>query len=83
MIADIADPPLTTVGQPINEIGQTGTRLLLEKIQKAKSGEDVNAQTVDVILPTTLIVRESTAPLSNSRKSETQSVSQKSQKAVE
>ncbi|THV33524.1 LacI family DNA-binding transcriptional regulator [Glycomyces buryatensis] len=50
--ASYSDPPLTTVRQPITEIGRTMARKMLSLLE----GEAVAAET---ILPTELIVRES------------------------
>ncbi|MFE6649568.1 LacI family DNA-binding transcriptional regulator [Nocardioides sp. NPDC057772] len=50
--ARFTDPPLTTVHQPIHEIG---TRLA-EQILRLVEGEDVEAS---VVLPTRLVIRES------------------------
>ncbi|RIV37198.1 LacI family DNA-binding transcriptional regulator [Micromonospora radicis] len=50
--AAYTDPPLTTVRQPIVELGRQGTRLLL----RLAAGEDVEPA---LILPTELIIRES------------------------
>ncbi|MEV4710629.1 LacI family DNA-binding transcriptional regulator [Micromonospora sp. NPDC049374] len=50
--AAYTDPPLTTVRQPIVELGRQGTRLLL----RLAAGEQVEPA---LILPTELIVRES------------------------
>lgn len=52
MIAPYADPPLTTVRQPIQEIGRTLARQLL----RLASGETVEHA---VVLPTELVIRES------------------------
>jgi DNA-binding LacI/PurR family transcriptional regulator len=52
-IARYTDPPLTTVRQPIEEIGRTVARQLLRLL----AGEQVEAS---VVLPTELVVREST-----------------------
>ena len=46
-------PPLTTVAQPINEVGQTAARLLLERIQNFQLPRR------EVLLKTELIVRSS------------------------
>jgi DNA-binding LacI/PurR family transcriptional regulator len=51
-LAAFSDPPLTTVAQPIVEIGRTIARQLLRRLD----GEDVEPA---VILPTELVVRES------------------------
>ncbi|TCB99104.1 LacI family transcriptional regulator [Micromonospora zingiberis] len=50
--AAYTDPPLTTVRQPILELGRQGTRLLL----RLAAGEEVEPA---LILPTELIVRDS------------------------
>ncbi|HEX6197205.1 MAG TPA: LacI family DNA-binding transcriptional regulator [Jiangellaceae bacterium] len=51
-LARFTDPPLTTVRQPITELGQTIARQLVRRLR----GDDVPPA---VILPTELIVRES------------------------
>ncbi|MGQ9483154.1 substrate-binding domain-containing protein, partial [Chloroflexus sp.] len=48
-------PALTTVRQPINELGQTAARLLLDHLIIASS----ESAPQRVILPTELIIRES------------------------
>ena len=52
----LSSPPLTTVGQPIRRIGHDAVVMLLRLI----AGEDLGAS--HVTLPTTLVVRGSTAP---------------------
>lgn len=54
--AQYADPPLTTVLQPMREIGEGAVRLLLEIIR----GEKLTP--ISVTLPHSLVVRASTAP---------------------
>jgi DNA-binding LacI/PurR family transcriptional regulator len=54
MIAETARPPLTSVHQPVEEIGQQLIQLLLQAME---GGEPIPAETV---LPTHLVVREST-----------------------
>jgi LacI family transcriptional regulator, repressor for deo operon, udp, cdd, tsx, nupC, and nupG len=49
-------PPLTTVAQPVREMGQETVRLLLDVIK----GQTLSP--VSVILPHRLVIRESTAP---------------------
>ena len=49
-------PPLTTVRQPLEEMGRTATRMLLEHIQ------DPLHQPERVELPTELVVRQSCCP---------------------
>ncbi len=56
ILASIIDPPLTTVAQPIQEIGKQAVDLLLQEIR----GEQVPRQRV-VLMPD-LVVRGSTAP---------------------
>lgn len=51
----VGDPPLTTVEQPIQEMGREAVRLLLDLI------EDPMQPPAHVILPTRLIVRSSSA----------------------
>jgi LacI family repressor for deo operon, udp, cdd, tsx, nupC, and nupG len=54
--ARYADPPLTTVAQPMREIGEGTVRLLLEILE----GNEIAP--VSITLPHTLMVRGSTAP---------------------
>jgi LacI family transcriptional regulator len=56
-IASIVTPPLTTVRQPLMEMGRVATTMLLRLI----AGEPLDS--IRVELTTTLIVRESCAPL--------------------
>ncbi|HZQ81955.1 MAG TPA: LacI family DNA-binding transcriptional regulator [Gaiellaceae bacterium] len=51
----LADPPLTTVEQPIQQMGREAVRLLLELI------EDPSQPAASVVLPTRLVVRGSCA----------------------
>ena len=51
------DPPLTTIAQPMREIGVGTVRLLLEILR----GDEIKP--VSVTLPHQLVVRDSTAPL--------------------
>lgn len=55
-MSQYADPPLTTVAQPFEEMGRRAVSYLLEQI-----GRGVNLPLQDILLPTELIVRESTA----------------------
>ena len=55
--ATIVSPPLTTVRQPLAEIGRTGVNLLIRLIE----GE--RPQSVRIELPVRLVVRGSTAPV--------------------
>jgi LacI family repressor for deo operon, udp, cdd, tsx, nupC, and nupG len=53
------DPPLTTIAQPMRDIGETSVRLLLEIIQ----GRTTSPQSIT--LPHTLMIRSTTAPAPN------------------
>ncbi|MTE17948.1 LacI family DNA-binding transcriptional regulator [Streptomyces sp. TRM43335] len=54
IVARHTDPPLTSVRQPVEEIGRMITELLLEEIEKPGSARH------HVVLPTSLVVRDST-----------------------
>ena len=56
-----ADPPLTTVAQPIEEMGRLAINCLLDEINSG-----VRTPSRDIQLPTELVVRESTGPAPNS-----------------
>lgn len=60
-MASLVDPALTTVAQPIERIGTRGAEILINRI----NGEDV--QDVSVVLPATLITRQTTAPPTGDR----------------
>jgi LacI family repressor for deo operon, udp, cdd, tsx, nupC, and nupG len=55
-IADLVTPGLTTVAAPLRAMGETATRNLLAYINGARSGSGQ-----PVVLPTRLVLRESTA----------------------
>jgi LacI family repressor for deo operon, udp, cdd, tsx, nupC, and nupG len=55
------DPPLTTVAQPMREIGERTVRLLLE------NNNGASTPPVSITLPHTLVVRGSTAAVATSR----------------
>lgn len=55
VVARHMDPPLTSVRQPIEEMGRTMARLLLARI----AGEDAGEGGGTVVLPNRLVVRES------------------------
>ena len=57
--ADLLHPPLTTVMQPWEEMGAVATRMLLNLLNEGSAAEDSPCK---VVLPTKLVVRESTAP---------------------
>jgi LacI family transcriptional regulator len=56
VLATVIQPALTTVAQPFLHIGEMGAQLLLERISGRYRGEERR-----ILLPTQLIVRESTA----------------------
>ena len=65
--AALANPPLTTVGQPIRQLGEQAADLLLAVIEHgARLTVDQHTHP-NVLLPNELIVRQSTAPPSVSR----------------
>jgi DNA-binding LacI/PurR family transcriptional regulator len=55
--AALTDPPLTTVRQPTDEKGRVAARTLLDAVEA-----DAPAEPTRTLLPTELVVRESTAP---------------------
>ena len=58
-IARVTTPPLTTVRQPHEEKGRLAAQWLIEEIE---SGTPAEGEPRRTILPTELVVRESTAP---------------------
>ena len=62
--AALANPPLTTVGQPIRELGKRAADLLLRVIEggAVELAEVADSAQPNVLLPNELIVRQSTAP---------------------
>ena len=60
-IARLTNPPLTTVREPLVEMGRRATELLIERIERARRG-DPELQPVQHVLPTEIVLRESTAP---------------------
>jgi LacI family transcriptional regulator len=60
--AALANPPLTTVGQPIRRLGEQAAELLLRVIEDGVSTTVDAAVQPTVLLPNELIVRGSTAP---------------------
>ncbi|MGA0555484.1 LacI family DNA-binding transcriptional regulator [Larkinella sp. VNQ87] len=57
-VSALVEPGLTTVAQPVDEIGQQAARLLLNQL----TAEDERPEPELVVLPTRLIVRGSTRP---------------------
>jgi DNA-binding LacI/PurR family transcriptional regulator len=67
-IAGQVYPRLTTVFQNAREIGRSAAELLFRRIEEAAaSGGEVNVPTraENILLPTRLVIRESTAPPGN------------------
>ena len=62
--AAMANPPLTTVSQPHEEKGRLAAVWLLESIER---GATVRERHREAILPTELVVRETTAPPASDR----------------
>lgn len=54
--ATVTHPPLTTIRQPLQEIGERAMRMLLELMNHR------NVISREILLPTSLVVRQSTAP---------------------
>jgi DNA-binding LacI/PurR family transcriptional regulator len=52
-IARFVDPPLTTVHQPFREMGRTGVRVLIDRINGKKPEQEA------IVLPTRLVLRQS------------------------
>jgi DNA-binding LacI/PurR family transcriptional regulator len=59
--AALANPPLTTVGQPIRQLGEQAADLLLRVIEHGLTSLDSGAHQ-NLLLPNELIVRGSSAP---------------------
>ncbi len=59
VVARLMDPPLTSVRQPVEEMGRPMTRMLLEKITDTSGAGSVGPMEPHRSLPTELIVRDS------------------------
>ncbi|MFD0375626.1 LacI family DNA-binding transcriptional regulator, partial [Streptomyces sp. NPDC127112] len=59
VVARLMDPPLTSVRQPIEEMGRTMTRLLLRKIADGPGAGPAAEEEQPRVLPTELVVRDS------------------------
>lgn len=57
-MASIISPRLTTVAQPFYDMGKTAAELIIKRIK-----EDTSSTPQVILLPTKLIIRESTRPL--------------------
>ena len=70
LVANYADPPLTTIAQPFREMGTLAARHLIERVEAARGkSSDGKAnvtqifnEPLNIALPTRLVVRASTAP---------------------
>jgi LacI family transcriptional regulator len=60
--AALANPPLTTVGQPIRQLGEQAADLLLRVVDR---GRDEQAEPPRVLLPNQLMMRASSGPAPN------------------
>jgi LacI family transcriptional regulator len=56
-MADVFRPHLTTVAQPVYEIGRRGAELLIQRI----AGQLTNAKPLQILLDPELKIRQSTA----------------------
>jgi DNA-binding LacI/PurR family transcriptional regulator len=62
------EPPLTTVAQPKRQMGETAVEMILQLLSTAQqAGLAGQAQVTDCVLPSQLVVRESTAPVTGRR----------------
>jgi LacI family transcriptional regulator len=64
-VASLADPPLTTVAQPVEQMGRAATRLILNRLTSVANDVHIDDSPVEQTLPTSLVVRQSTAPPRN------------------
>ncbi len=55
-MASLVEPSLTTVAQPIEDIGTLGAEMIIDWVQNDRAGGDA------VVLPARLVLRRSTAP---------------------
>jgi DNA-binding LacI/PurR family transcriptional regulator len=61
-VAAYHNPRLTTIRQPLRDMGETAARILLQRIQGFKDYPE------EFAVPPELIVRESTAPVNHAQK---------------
>ena len=61
-VAALANPPLTTVGQPIRQLGEQAADLLLSVVDR---GRGEQAEPPRVLLPNQLMMRASSGPALN------------------
>jgi DNA-binding LacI/PurR family transcriptional regulator len=58
------EPPLTTVAQPKRQMGRTAVEMILQLLSETRQPDQAEEAGVkDCVLPSQLVVRESTAPL--------------------
>ncbi|HEY3330856.1 MAG TPA: LacI family DNA-binding transcriptional regulator [Capsulimonadaceae bacterium] len=61
--ASVVTPKLTTINQPLVEIGVTATTMLIERIAASESSGGLRRKAENVLLAPKLVVRDSTGPL--------------------
>ena len=61
-VAELADPPLTTLRQPFSEIGAEAVRLLIGRAEADQRDAPFHDPPQRILLPAPLVVRASTAP---------------------
>jgi LacI family transcriptional regulator len=57
-LASAVEPPLTTIRQPIEQLGHTAATILLDNLARSQDG-DGNIPPQRIVLPTELVLRES------------------------
>lgn len=67
-----ADPPLTTVAQPFQEMGRMAVRRLLQLVDDESEGNSL--EPIEELLPTHLIIRASTGPVCSPARLEEEAV---------
>jgi LacI family transcriptional regulator len=56
------NPPLTTVRQPLQEMGRAAASALLQRIRHPKTSEATTQQAESILVLPTFVERKSTAP---------------------
>jgi len=62
--AELVDPPLTTLSQPVEKMAETAMDLLFQQLARTP----LNSHKQEILLPVTLIQRASVAPLAGSNR---------------